>query len=75
MRNASLTSQLKFSSRSTRSLQTNIYINVRRVADPDPHDFGKTYSDPYWSAKLDPDPHKKKDSGSLEAQKLSQGKP
>jgi hypothetical protein len=52
-----------------------MYINVCRAADTDPHDFGKTYSDPYWSAKLDPDPHKKKDSGSLEAQKLSQGKP
>jgi hypothetical protein len=43
---------------------------VIRVADPDPHYFGKL--DLYFSEKLDPDPHVSQNLGAIEDQKWSQ---
>ncbi len=39
-----------------------------RVADPDPHNFGKPDPDPHQSQKQGPDPQQSQNSGAVEAQ-------
>jgi hypothetical protein len=40
-----------------RNVQRSELEQCSRVADPNPHYAGKSYSDPQQNEKLDPDPH------------------
>jgi hypothetical protein len=54
-------------SRKSTYIQYLLYTHItRRVADPDPHRFGKLDPDQHQNGKLDPDPHQseKQDSDS-----------